>query len=372
MSQIKSPLCSVDDKIKLFYDNNNIINKLKVNYNKYIKYNDIIFKFNDTNKILKGNKCVLANVSDYFDKLFTHDTNNINNGVQSITIEEIKFEIFEYILLLCYNIDYIDIYEYNNINIMSQYNNCIFTENNLYKLIISFDFMLLDSMFTTHLHIYCDISTNINNLCKLRLYTDNKHVISKITYLLSGKNNIIIDYEILDIDDIKYMIDNIGIKLILDKLNISIFMKYSSLITYIPTNLIILHFHKLSKIYDTSILFDNIIKYDNPKCMIINNKYIFGHSIFKYLDDIYSMNIPLLKNMNIYSIIDTNITKLHNIKTIFFDNKLTSTLLIEPHYFITTKNIRGIEMTNNKVFNYNNLLNLYYIPTNIILHDYHY
>lgn len=76
-------------------------------YESYTQYPDLFFEFGD--EVVKANKCILANYSDYFRALFEYNhrdavgvTRENSHEINTIAITTVSKKIFEFILKSIY------------------------------------------------------------------------------------------------------------------------------------------------------------------------------------------------------------------------------------------------------------------------------
>lgn len=250
--------------------------KVGVNqYDSYTQYPDLFFKFGD--EVVKANKCILANYSEYFRALIerncrdavdiTRETFHEKNTIKITTVSK---KIFEFIVKSIYA----DILSSDKIE------DHHFSDEEAYEMISFAHSILINTQEERNLinkicQGYAEQTKNITNLSRLSTYSFGRDYIYEIQKLInSGEASHI---ESLEKNDISSLLEDIELKEIL--------MLDSSLIRYVNLNDlskddILSNFDALSSIYEKPKLVDIICTDLHPEVFDIGRKYIIGYRLF--------------------------------------------------------------------------------------------
>ncbi len=312
-------------------------------YNSMIEYADLTFKFGSEE--IKANNCILSSYSPYFKALIARSESN------TIEIETMSKNTFQYLMLLIYS---------KNTNI-DDLDNFFLKDDELFQAIELLHEMDEKELLKKNYRIYCNNSKNIKRLCYLRLYfndgnyNERLHIKRIVSILKEMDDKLYI--EELDDSDIKFLLEKIQLKFLMDNLEID-FKSYISF-EQMKLNVIYENYDQLIKFFDEKFLLNEILKRRTGDVIAIEGKYVILYKIFEDCDPYARLLIPLIKNQKIYE-----------------KNPTENGYELEPYKFDRVNaelncSLNLVELFTKEGTKFSNyqLKYLYYIPTNITLHE---
>lgn len=249
-------------------------------YDSMIEFSDVTFKFGD--KIIEANRCIIIPQSDYFRGLLKmHNTNIIN-------ITTTSYNAFRYIILLTYN----KCISNGTKNISNPHNNVSddtitiinLTDDELFESINLLNSATEKELLDYSLDIYYKNSENLPRLCESRKYVTNTYQLQSqiITIIQNNKNKYTLS-EFTE-DDAKFLLEKISVDILLNYFGIEILVCSNMTVDQIKYHDITKCYYNLTKIYSEDDLLNRLFQLIEPKIEIYQGKYLIKYQIFNSHD----------------------------------------------------------------------------------------